>query len=303
MTAGDFGPVKDASGRVLDQIRLVGVTARGRHGVLPEERRDGQDFTIDVVLHLDTAKAAATDDLTATVHYGELAGRIADVVRGEPVALIETLADRIAAVCLAPPPVEAADVVVHKPHAPITETFADVVVAIRRRRGEARSTGVGAVLALGANLGDREGTLRSAVEALGAVDGVVVDAVSPVFATRPVGGPEQPDYANAVALVTTTLSPHLLLHATQAIEAAHGRERTVRWGPRTLDIDVIRYGDVLSDDPELQLPHPRAHERAFVLAPWLAVDPEAWLPGEDGRRSVAELLRTAADRDDVRQVS
>jgi dihydroneopterin aldolase/2-amino-4-hydroxy-6-hydroxymethyldihydropteridine diphosphokinase len=281
---------------VLDQIRLVGITARGRHGVFAHERRDGQDFTVDVVLHVDTSRAAASDDLAATVDYGELSTRIADIVRGEPVALIETLAARIAADCLTATGVVAVDVAVHKPQAPITEQFTDVVVAIRRERVEP----VTAVLALGANLGDRVGTLRSAVAELDAVAGLRVDDVSEVVETAPVGGPTQPDYLNAVLLVSTELSARELLGVCQRIEADHGREREVRWGPRTLDVDVIRYGDLLSDDPDLELPHPRAAQRAFVLAPWLAMDPEAWLPGRAGRRPVASLLPLTPDRDGVR---
>ena len=300
MTILDFGPVRSRSGRPLDQIRLVGLTARGTHGVLPAERRDGQDFTIDVVLHLDTGPAAATDDLTATVDYGALAVRVADLVRGEPVDLIETLAAKIANSCLTSPGVVAVDVAVHKPHAPITERFADVVVAIRRERAGALDLKpvepVTAVLALGTNLGDRAGILRAAVTELDEVEGVAVDAVSPVVETDPVGGPDQPDYLNAVVLVTTRLAAEDLLAACQRIEAGHGRERSVRWGPRTLDVDLIRYGDLLSDDPALELPHPRAHQRAFVLAPWLAVDPQAWLPSLTGRRPVAPLLIEAPDR-------
>jgi len=328
MTTPDFGPVRSADGRPLDQIRLIGVTARGRHGVFPEERRDGQDFTVDVVLHVDTSKAAATDDVTDTVHYGDLAVRIAEVIRGEPVDLIETLAARIAQSCLTSPDsagVAAVDVVVHKPQAPITEPFTDVVVAIRRDRAELlaepgpRSSrteaeplnpqdpldrrpdeSVTAVLALGTNLGDREGTLRAALAELHDVPQLRVDAVSPVVETDPVGGPEQPDFLNAVVLVTTQLTARELLAACQSIEAGQGRERIVRWGPRTLDIDLIRYGDLLSADPVLELPHPRAEQRAFVLAPWLAVDPQAWLPSPSGPIPVQPLLASAADRDGVR---
>jgi dihydroneopterin aldolase/2-amino-4-hydroxy-6-hydroxymethyldihydropteridine diphosphokinase len=304
MTIPDFGPVRGRSGRSLDQIRLLGLTARGTHGVLAHERRDGQDFTIDVVLHLDTGPAAATDDLAATVDYGALAVRVADVVRGEPVNLIETLAAKIAAGCLASPGVVAVDVAVHKPHAPITEQFTDVVVAIRRERAGALDLQpvepVTAVLALGTNLGDREGILRAAVAELDEVAGVRVDAVSPVVETDPVGGPDQPDYLNAVVLLTTRLAAGDLLAVCQRIEAGHGRERSVRWGPRTLDIDLIRYGDLLSDDPALELPHPRAGQRAFVLAPWLAVDPQAWLPSLAGRRPVAPLLLQAPDRTGLR---
>ena len=123
-------------GRPLDRILLTGLTVRGHHGVFPEERRDGQDFVVDVVLHLDTRPAAVADDLTRTVHYGDLAAELATVVRGEPVDLIETLAARLAAVALADPRVLAADVTVHKPSAPIPETFADVAVTIRRTRQE-----------------------------------------------------------------------------------------------------------------------------------------------------------------------
>ena len=134
MTIPDFGPVPGRAGRPLDQIRLLGLTVRGYHGVFPDERRDGQDFTIDAVLHVDTAPAAESDDLADTVNYGALAERIADVVRGEPVDLIETLADRLVAECLTDERVAAATVTVHKPQAPIPHEFADVAVVLRRER-------------------------------------------------------------------------------------------------------------------------------------------------------------------------
>ncbi|WP_306213743.1 dihydroneopterin aldolase [Actinoplanes sp. RD1] len=117
-----------------DRIQLRGLRVRGHHGVFDFERRDGQEFVVDVDLELDLARAAETDDVTDTVHYGELAGRLAEVVAGEPVNLIETLADRLAAVCLADARVTAATVTVHKPQAPIPHEFADVAVTIRRSR-------------------------------------------------------------------------------------------------------------------------------------------------------------------------
>ncbi|PPK93433.1 dihydroneopterin aldolase [Kineococcus xinjiangensis] len=131
-------PVLDRSGRPLDRIVVRGLEAVGHHGVYEEERRDGQLFRVDVALHLDTRAAAAEDDLAATVHYGVLSERIVAVLTGEPVDLLETLAERIAALCLAEPPVRAVDVVVHKPHAPIPVAFADVEVAVRRTRGDER---------------------------------------------------------------------------------------------------------------------------------------------------------------------
>ena len=115
-----------------DRIRLTGLRVRGHHGVLPEERRDGQDFVVDAVLHLDLRPAGETDDLARTVHYGELAEALAAVVAGQPVDLLETLASRLADVCLAPEAVERVELTVHKPHAPIALDVADVSVTVVR---------------------------------------------------------------------------------------------------------------------------------------------------------------------------
>jgi dihydropteroate synthase len=151
------------------------------------------------------------------------------------------------------------------------------------------------VLAIGANLGDRLETLRAAVTAIGQLPGTEVTAVSPVYQTAPVGGPEQPDYLNAVLTARTGLSPDDLLSRLHEIEAEHGRVREVRFGPRTLDIDIVSYAGQVSDDPVLTLPHPRARERPFVLAPWHDIDPEAVLPGEYGGRVADLLAETAGD--------
>lgn len=129
-------PVLDDRGRPLDQVRVVGLTATGHHGVFEHERRDGQDFGVDVVLHLDTRAAAASDDLDDTVDYGTLASDLAAAVRGRPYNLVEALAGRLALMCLSDPRVAVADVVVHKPYAPIQESFADVMVVVRRSRDD-----------------------------------------------------------------------------------------------------------------------------------------------------------------------
>jgi 2-amino-4-hydroxy-6-hydroxymethyldihydropteridine diphosphokinase len=148
-------------------------------------------------------------------------------------------------------------------------------------------TGRRVVLAIGANLGDRLDTLQACVNAIGRLPDTEVLAISPVYQTAPVGGPPQPDYLNAVLTASTGLSPRELLAAAHGIEAEFGRVREVRFGPRTLDVDIISYSGEVSGDPVLTLPHPRAHERAFVLAPWLDVDPDATLPG---RGPVRDLL-------------
>lgn len=120
----------------LDRMKLVGLRAHGQHGVLASERRDGQEFVIDVELGLDSRPAATTDDLSATVDYGVLADQLNAAVSSHPVDLIETLAQRLAEVCLAPPPVAWVEVTVHKPHAPITQAFDDVSLTIHRSRND-----------------------------------------------------------------------------------------------------------------------------------------------------------------------
>ncbi len=154
-----------------------------------------------------------------------------------------------------------------------------------------------AVLGLGANLGDARATLRGAIAALAAEPDVFLIAVSGLWSTAAVGGPEQPDYLNAVVLVDTTRAPAELLDLTHELEAAAGRVREVRWGPRTLDIDVLAVEGITSAEPDLTLPHPRAHERAFVLAPWAQLQPGADLdvPGV-GTRTVGEWAGLVADQ-------
>ncbi len=149
-----------------------------------------------------------------------------------------------------------------------------------------------AILALGSNLGERKGTLQSAVADLVDRPEVRLQNVSPVVTTKPVGGPDgQPDFLNMVIAVETTLTPEDLLAHCQAVELAHHRTRDVRWGARTLDVDIITYGDVVSENVVLTLPHPRAAGRAFVLYPWSLMDPNATLAGQ----SVAELAAAAPD--------
>jgi 2-amino-4-hydroxy-6-hydroxymethyldihydropteridine diphosphokinase len=155
-----------------------------------------------------------------------------------------------------------------------------------------------AVLSVGANLGDRLGTLQGCVQVIAGLPETDVLAISPVYETAPVGGPPQPDYLNAVLLIRTGLPPRGLLDAIHSIEARFGRARAERFGPRTLDIDIISYAGRVSDDPELTLPHPRAHQRAFVLAPWHDIDPDAELPGH----GPVDQLLAGLDQAGVRKV-
>ncbi len=283
-----------------DVIRLLGVRATGHHGVFDFEKLDGQEFVVDVELSVDLVRAGATDNLLHTVHYGEIAADIVARIEGEPFDLIEKLAGVIARDCVARPLVEAATVTVHKPQAPVGVPFGDVQVVVRRE-----SPRVPVVIALGANLGSREDTLDKAVNTLAFDIGLHSVRWSGYVETDPVGGPEQPAYLNAVLVGETSWAPHHLLRVLHAVEASHGRTREVRWGARTLDLDLIQYGtpgtlsEAVSDDADLLLPHPRAHERAFVLAPWLDVDPDATLRTPAGVHLVAEVLE-GLDRSGVR---
>lgn len=147
------------------------------------------------------------------------------------------------------------------------------------------------VLAIGSNLGDRESTLRDAVHAINAIDGVTVDAASSLVQTPALklAGVDHsaPAYLNAVVLARSALEPHALLEQVQRIETAHGRVREERWGDRTLDIDIVAFAHLQVDDELLTIPHPRAAERSFVLVPWLQLDPGAIVPGVG---PAAELL-------------
>jgi len=274
----------------LDRLTLTGLRAHGHHGVYEHERENGQPFVVDVTVHLDLSTAGAADALAETIHYGELAEDIVGAIEREPVDLIETLAERIALLVLRRRPARLVDVTVHKPEAPIPVPFEDVTVTIQRQWTRA-------VVALGANLGDREATVRQAVLALAAHPAMRVLAASPIVETpalRPEGVDEAaPAYLNAVVEVDTVLPPRALLAELHRIEAAHGRTREVHWGDRTLDLDLVTYGRERIADPGLVVPHPRAHERAFVLAPWAAMDEHAVLPG---RGAVVDLLAEVIER-------
>lgn len=154
-----------------------------------------------------------------------------------------------------------------------------------------------AVLSLGSNLGNRLESLQSAVDALADTPGLKVKAVSPVYETQPWGvDPDsQPSYFNAVVVVKTTLPPSSLLERGHAIEEALERTREERWAPRPIDVDIVAYQGIVSDDPQLTLPHPRAHERAFVLVPWHDVDPAAEVPG----RGAVEALLASLGREGI----
>lgn len=300
----------------MDQIRLTGIRATGKHGVLDFEHERAQTFVVDATLFLDLAAAGRSDDLNDTVDYGAVAKGIVSIIEGEHVDLIERLADRIAAMILSFHDVARAQVTVHKPNAPITVPFDDVSVTVERARetiggqlpndaNDVRESGRThhVIIAMGGNQGDVTATLRDAVRCVDGLPSTQVTGVSPLYRTDAWGMPEgAAEFRNAVISVDTRLSAAELLDGLQRIEASHGRERADHWTSRTLDLDIIDFDGQESDDPDLTLPHPRAWQRAFVLGPWLALEPDAELGGAHAG-SVAQLLHEASDRDHIDEIA
>lgn len=301
-----------------DRITLTGLKARGFHGVFDFEKREGQDFVVDVVLHADHARAGASDRLEDTVNYADVAQIVADRVTGEPFDLIEALAWAIAGDLLSV--ARAVEVTVHKPQAPIDQNFQDVSVTVRSSGAQGQSQGVvqglarggQAVIGMGANMGNPAETVQSAMDALDLHPHITVLQRSSLYRSAPVGGVEQDDFINAVMTVETTLSAYELLGVCQGVELAHGRTRDVRRGPRTLDLDLIRFtpheglgrGAGLGDtgaqltlnDPVLTLPHPEAGKRAFVLTPWHEIDPSATIDVDGTTLTLRERLEQLGDQ-------
>ncbi len=269
---------------LIDDLRVLTVI-----GALPHEREAAQPLRIDLSIGVDLHEAGQTDDLGATVHYGLVAERVMAAAEASKHVLLERLAAEVADIVLSFDRVEVVEVLVTKLRPPVALSVGTTAVRMIRTRAEAVSIQPGsrassheAIIALGSNLGDREGFLRHAIRQLGSMVAGSVVAVSDVYETDPVGGPdEQGAYLNMVLKVETSLDPYALLRLCHRVEASAQRERSVRWGPRTLDIDLLFYDDARIDSHALTVPHPRIGERRFVLAPLSDVAPERCPTGWD----------------------
>ena len=267
-------------GAMGDRIDISGLRAVTIVGALPHEREISQPLQIDLSLEVDLRDAGRTDELGDTVHYGLVADRVVAAVEESKDILLERLAARIAAEVLTFDRVDAVDVELTKLRPPIAVDATSTSVRIRRTRADAdlpAHTVNTAYVALGSNLGDRESFLRLGVLGLGHVT-----AISSVYETDPVGGPDdQGAYLNMVVEVETSLDPFALLRRCQRIESEAMRQRVVRWGPRTLDVDIIQFGDVAIDSEDLVVPHPRFGDRRFVLEPLAEIAPDRCPAGWD----------------------
>ena len=245
----------------MDKIYLKNVEIFANHGVFQEEKNLGQKFILDLELTLSLEEAGKTGDLTKSVHYGELCHGIEKEFTKTSYDLIETAAEKAAEYTLVNYPiVESVKVTLKKPWAPIGRHLDYAAVEIERGWHTA-------YLSIGSNMGDKEKNLNEAIEFIGKLENTKIEKVSSFIVTEPWGYLEQDEFLNGALKIKTLLSPKDLLRKLLNIENEMKRVRELRWGPRIIDIDIVFYDNLISEDEELILPHPRMEERYFVLKP------------------------------------
>lgn len=266
----------------MDCIRIKNLVIHANHGMFPEENTLGQKFIVSATMYTDMRTAGRADDIDRTIHYGGACHLMKDFMESHTYKLLEAVAENMAEMLLLEfHNLQKVELEIQKPWAPIGLPLDTVAVSITRGRHRA-------YIALGSNIGDREAYLDQAIEAFAAIKGCEVIAVSDFIETEPYGGIPQEKFLNAVMEVETLLEPHELLERLREIETAAKRERNVRWGPRTLDLDILLYDDRVIDLPDLQIPHPDMQNREFVLEPLMQLAPHLRHPLL--RLTVAELF-------------
>lgn len=251
----------------MDKIILKNVEIFAKHGVFKEEKILGQKFILDLEVATDLREAGKSGDLTKSIHYGELCHKIEEIFTSESYDLIETAAEKVAEYILHN--YELADsikVTLKKPWAPIGRYLDYAAVEIDRRWHEA-------YLSIGTNIGDKEKNLNEAIRKMKEFNEIRIEKISSFLETEPWGYTEQDEFLNGALKIKTTFSPKELIKVLLSIESEMKRERVIKWGPRIIDLDVIFYDDLLSDDEEIILPHPRMEEREFVLKPLCEIAP------------------------------
>lgn len=250
-----------------DEIRIEDLELFANHGVYPEETKLGQKFLVSMCLRLSTRRAGLSDDLEASIDYGAVCAFVAAHLREHTFKLIEAAAEHCAMAVLDNwPMLESLSFELKKPWAPVGLPLGCVSVKIERARHRA-------YVALGSNLGDRRAYLDGAVKALASLEHCRLGPVSSFIETKPFGGVEQGDFLNGCLMLETLLEPEELLDELQKIEQAAHRERKIHWGPRTLDLDLLFYDDLIMNTERLTLPHPGIAERDFVLRPMAEIAP------------------------------
>ena len=256
----------------MDKIRIDDIKIFAYHGVLPEEKKNGQYFYVSAELRLDLKKAGISDKLKCTVNYAEVTDLIQDTFVETNYDTIEAAAEAVLEAILNNYSIiKSATIKVRKPDAPIDAEFRDVSVEITRSKHRV-------FLGIGSNLGDRHAYLDMAVVELERDSSIVLKNKSTYIETEPVGPVDQPDFLNGVIEIETTLEPYELLSIINDIEQEAGRERLIHWGPRTLDIDILLFDDMIINTEKLTIPHPEMHKREFVLKPMFEIAPYIYHP-------------------------
>ena len=267
----------------MDKIIIENLELIAEHGVFKEEKFLGQKFIISVEMITDTREAGKTGNLNASTHYGFVADDIEKIFTGESFDLIETCAEKIAEMILTKYPlISEIKVTVKKPWAPIRKHFDFVAVEITRKWHTV-------YLSLGTNMGDKKKNLLEAIEKIGKLENTKVTSQSTILETEPFGYTEQDMFLNACIEIKTLFTPQELLEKLLGIELEMGRVRTIKWGPRIIDIDILFFDDEIIQDKNLAVPHPWISERMFVLEPLCEIAPNLIHPLE--RKPVATLKR------------
>lgn len=251
----------------MDKIKIKDLEIYCHHGVFPEENTLGQKFVVSATLYTDTREAGMNDDLTKSIHYGDVSHFITEFMQNHTFKLIETVAEKLAMELL----IEVANLKkvkleVKKPWAPVGLPLDTVAVEIKRGWHTA-------YIAIGSNMGDKSSYLQGAVKSLDELYGCQVEKVSKLITTAPYGGVEQDEFLNGALKLKTLFTPQELLEKLHEIELEAGRERVIRWGPRTLDLDILLYDDIVLDTEDLHIPHIEMHLRDFVLEPMVQIAP------------------------------
>lgn len=267
--------------RKYDEIKIEHLQVFANHGVFPEETVLGQKFLVSAVLYADTRAAGRTDDLALSTDYGAVSRFMTRFLQEHTYKLIEAAAEHLAqAVLETYPLVRGISLEIRKPWAPVGLPLDYVSVKIERFWHRA-------YIALGSNMGDKRGYLDLAVKRLSEADGCRVEKVSDYMVTAPYGGVEQDDFLNGALALKTLLAPEELLELLHGIEAEAGRKREIHWGPRTLDLDILLYDDLIYESETLIIPHIEMHKRDFVLEPLCQIAP--WAVHPVLGKTVAEL--------------
>lgn len=273
----------------MDNIQVSGIAFWANHGVLESEQQQGQRFIVDASFSLDTSHCG--DAIEHTVHYGELAQDIVSFCQGKTYRLIETLVNELATYLLLHYPlIQELSLTLHKPNAPIPLQFSDVSITVNRGRKVC-------YLAIGSNLGDRESYLNSVRQGIEMDPQMKLLAQSTYLETKPYGVTDQPDFLNGVVKVETIYTPRQLLAFCQALELRAGRKKTRHWGERTLDVDILLYGNQGMETQELTIPHPQMHLRSFVLRPLHEIAPNLRHPILG--KTVSELLKALGEGEEM----